>query len=86
MSKPHRRILFAFIAAIVFMVLAINIGWTADVVEPISLMFLDIFPNYGHDPRTALIYILSPILCYAIVFWTIGTIWNMLAKLYRRGR
>jgi hypothetical protein len=67
------------------MILAISIGWGDAVIMPIGTIFLNILPNYGHDPRTALILILPPTLCYAIVFWSVGTIWNMVAKRYRRG-
>jgi hypothetical protein len=85
MRKAPRRFLFAFIAASIFMILAISIGYGDAIVMPIGKIFLNILPNYGHDPRTALILILPPLLCYAVVFWAIGEILNMLAIRYRRG-
>ena len=85
-KTSSRQILFSFTGAITFMLLAISIGWGDAVAMPIGRIFLDILPNYGHDPRTALILLLPPTIFYAAVFWTVGMIWSMLAKRYRRER
>ena len=87
MRKLYRRLVFALGASVAFHLIAIVIGMGDAIILPVALPVLFALPNLSpHDPQSLLIILGSAVLSYAIVFWTIGTIWSLLAELVGRVR
>ena len=75
MKKSIRRLMFALAASIVFHAIAMVTGLGGVVIEPVVTLVL-----VSRGPDGLIIALGFSVLAFTIVFWTGGTIWNMLRE------
>jgi len=86
MGKQLRRILYAFIASVIFHVIAVFTGLGGIVIEPVVLAVSVQFPDLPPHDWGFFVLLGSSIFCFAVVFWTIATIYKILIEIIGRFR